>query len=73
MFFLYQQFEQEFATGDMRLNQDNLRIRKMLDYIHNNFSEDLTLVDIAKVSDIGERECLRCFQGQYNSLPFNIY
>lgn len=62
MFFLYQQFEQEFATGDMRLNQDNLRIRKMLDYIHNNFSEDLTLVDIAKVSDIGERECLRCFQ-----------
>jgi AraC-like DNA-binding protein len=61
-FFLYQQFEKEFSTVDMGLNQDNLRIRKMLDYIHNNFSDDLTLVDIAKVADIGERECLRCFQ-----------
>lgn len=61
-FFLYRQFEQEFATGDMGLNQDNIRIRKMLDYIHNNFSDNLTLVDIAKVADIGERECLRCFQ-----------
>ncbi|CAH0263518.1 Melibiose operon regulatory protein [Peribacillus sp. Bi96] len=61
-FFLYQQFEKEFATGDMELDRDNFRIRKMLNYIHNNFSEDLTLVDIAKVADIGERECLRCFQ-----------
>jgi AraC-like DNA-binding protein len=61
-FFLYQQFEQELSTGDMGLNQDSIRIRKMVDYIHNNFSEDLTLVDIAKMADIGERECLRCFQ-----------
>ncbi|MFJ7557133.1 helix-turn-helix domain-containing protein [Bacillus thuringiensis] len=68
-FFLYQQFEREFATGDLGLNRDNLRIRKMLDYIHNNFSDDLTLIDIAKVADIGERECLRCFQRTVHLSP----
>lgn len=34
----------------------------MLDYIHHHFEEDLTLREIARAADIGERECLRCFQ-----------
>ena len=51
------------------LNQDNLRIGKMLDYIHNNFSDNLTLANIARVADIGERECLRCFQRTIQRSP----
>ena len=34
----------------------------MLEYIHLHFSEPVTLSDIAKAADIGERECLRCFR-----------
>ncbi|WP_312476556.1 AraC family transcriptional regulator [Neobacillus sp.] len=41
----------------------------MLDYIHNNFSDNLTLANIAKVADIGERECLRCFQRTIQRSP----
>lgn len=62
-FFLYQQYEEtmerENAGGQGR---DSLRIREMLEYIHSNFSEELSLADIAGAADIGARECLRCFQ-----------
>ncbi len=61
-FYLYRQFEHEIVTGDKAFNQDNVRICKMLDFIHNNFPNDLTLTEIARVADVGERECLRCFQ-----------
>lgn len=60
--FLYKQFEQEIAVGSTGLNQDTLRIQKMLDYIHLHFSDAIRLSDIAKAVDIGGRECLRCFQ-----------
>ncbi len=60
--FLYGEFRPETDPGNGPLNQDNLRIRNMLEYIHRNFSEDLSLADIAKAADISERECLRCFQ-----------
>lgn len=61
-FFLYQQFESQIKVEDKRLHQDHLRTTKMLDYIHHHFAEDLTLTEIARAADIGERECLRCFQ-----------
>lgn len=59
---LYQQYEKEVEKGYAELNQDSIRIRKMLDFIHEHYSDDLTLTQIAKSADIGERECLRCFQ-----------
>jgi len=61
-FYLYQQFEKEIVTGPVQLDQDSIRIRRMLDFIHQNFAADLTLSDISGSADIGERECLRCFQ-----------
>ena len=50
------------VTGDNFESQDNLRIRKMLEYIQRYYFDDIKLADIAKAADIGERECLRCFQ-----------
>ena len=35
---------------------------KMLEYIQRYYFDDIKLADIAKAADIGERECLRCFQ-----------
>lgn len=59
---LYQQYKNEIDKGCPEQNQDSIRIRKMLDYIHEHYSDNLTLAQIAKAADIGERECLRCFQ-----------
>ncbi len=60
--FLYGEFKPQADPENTPLNQDNLRIRKMLEYIDNHFSEDISLADIAKAADISERECLRCFR-----------
>lgn len=60
--FLADEFEDKLNAQDSSHSQDNLRIRKMLEFIHKNFSNDISLSDIARTADIGERECLRCFQ-----------
>ena len=48
---------------------DNLRMRRMLEYIHQSYAGELTLPDIARAADIGERECLRCFQKTIQCSP----
>lgn len=60
--FLVQLFSTQLDREGHAQNEDNLRIRTMLEYIHCNYAENITLSDIAKAADIGERECLRCFQ-----------
>ena len=60
--FLYGEFEPQAGTQDIPLNQDNLRIRKMLEFIHKNFADDISVSEIADIANISERECLRCFQ-----------
>ena len=60
--YLYEQFEQQFVKKESTFNQDNLRIRKMLEFIHKNFADNLSLADISNSADISERECMRCFQ-----------
>lgn len=61
-FKLYKCFKQEIDMRKQVQNQDNIRIRKMLDFMQEHFSERLTLAEVAKIADVGERECLRCFQ-----------
>ena len=61
-FYLYEQFEQQLAEQGQPLDQDNLRIRKMLEFIHKNFADRLSLAEISNSADISERECMRCFQ-----------
>ena len=41
--------------------RDEERIKRMLEYIQTNYSEDLTMAGIAASADISESECLRCF------------
>ncbi len=61
-FFLYGEFNPQADAQNIPLNQDHLRIRKMLAFIHKNFADALSVSEIAGAADIGERECLRCFQ-----------
>ena len=68
-FYLYEQFEQQLDKKKQVSNQDDLRIRKMLEFIHANFAEKLSLSDIANSADISERECMRCFQKKIQISP----
>lgn len=61
-FFLTQEFANTQNIPKTAETQNTLRIRKMLDYIHQNYADDISLSEIADAADIGERECLRCFQ-----------
>lgn len=60
--FLYEELNPQAEIQNLPLNQDNLRIRKMLAYIHKNFAEDISLAEISGAADISERESLRCFK-----------
>lgn len=52
-------FSENYKTFD---DIDTVRLKRMLEFIHENYNEQLKLADISSVVNIGERECLRCFQ-----------
>lgn len=60
--FLHKEFSPRIDTPKEPLDQDGLRIRKMLAYIHKNYADDIALSDISSITGISERECLRCFK-----------
>lgn len=60
--FLYGELKPQADAKSVPLNQDNLRIGKMLAYIHKHFADDISLSEISGIADISQRECLRCFQ-----------
>ena len=45
------------------------RIKNMLRYIHENFSQDLNTASIAQSAGISESECLRCFHTIIGTTP----
>ncbi len=59
---LYRQYKAEMDENNSEVSQDEIRIRKMLDFVHEHYAENIQLSQIAQAADIGERECLRCFQ-----------
>ena len=67
--FLCGEYEPHLAREAAPLNQDHLRIRKMLDCIHQNFAADITLQEISRAAGISERECLRCFNRTIQMSP----
>lgn len=60
--FLHEKLNPRAEKQDIPLDQDSLRIRKMLAFIHKNYADDISLSEIAGTAGISERECLRCFQ-----------
>ena len=68
-FSLYQFYENSLETQEEDTDPDHLRIRIMLDYIHEHFEDRLTVPKIASSAGIGEREALHCFQRMIQSSP----
>lgn len=52
-------------------NIDEDRLKQMLDFIHSNYKEKITLDEIAASANIGSRECTRCFQRCIGISPVN--
>lgn len=61
-YLLYQTHKDVISETTPRTDQDSLRIKTMIHLIESRFTEPLKLCDIAQSANIGERECLRCFQ-----------
>ncbi len=66
---LYKHFSNQLFTAKQTQNTDNIRIEKMIDFIQNHYTEDMALSHIAQSADIGERECLRCFNRTIGQSP----
>ncbi len=60
---------EEKTIPDNISERDRKRIGLMLDYIHSNFSDNITLKKIASSSSISTREALRCFRRTIGRTP----
>lgn len=49
--------------------RDGQRMKDMLQYIQDHYTEELTLAQIAQSVAISENECLRCFRNVIDSTP----
>lgn len=68
-FEIWSVFRQEIDDRNMKNTLDGLRVGEMCDFIHKHYAEDIMLSQIAKAADIGERECLRCFNRVMQTSP----
>lgn len=53
----------------MEENSDTLRLKKMLNCIHKQYGQPISLEKIAAAAGVGTRECLRCFQRTIGVTP----
>ena len=62
-----------FDSGHYNVNQksirNSIRAKKMIQYIHDHFSEQLTISQIAKSASISNSECIRCFHHVIGMTP----
>ncbi len=50
-------------------NIDTIRIKQMMNYLHQYYDKSIDLAQIAAVANISERECLRCFNKTIGMTP----
>lgn len=58
------------AQKGCNLLQEN-RMQALLDYIHKNYSQKITLEDLAKTASVSKTEILRCFKSIIGQSPMN--
>ena len=62
-YLLYTREEADLADSPVHASTvDAILLKAMLDFIHTNYAQPLTLSEIAQAANIGESECLRCFR-----------
>lgn len=68
-YYLVKNLQPVIENQHRKENSDTRRIKKMLDFIHNNYTEQLDLKQIAEAANISERECFRCFKRSIGMSP----
>ncbi len=63
--------ECEFSSGIKNEHILLIRMQKMLSFINENYSRDISLNDIAQSASISKSEASRCFQSYLNTSPVN--
>jgi len=66
---LHQHVPGETGQSGAKARRDEERIKRMLQYIHDNFAGELRVGDIAGAAAISESECLRCFRAAIATTP----
>ncbi len=68
-YLLMQKTKSKEDDNKLGYGQETLRIKEMLNFIHLHFGENISISQIAKSTNISERECLRCFQKTIGCAP----
>lgn len=66
---LVKNLQASITKHSLKENNDTGRIKKMLDFIHDNYAEQIELQQIAEAANISERECFRCFKRSIGISP----
>ncbi len=61
-YLIIRNMESQIKQENPSKNRDLVRLKTMLDYIHQNYENPITLSEIAASANISSRESLRCFQ-----------
>lgn len=67
---IYKQLKTEGAPVRNTSYSEKMRIDMLCDYIHKNYSEKITLDDIANAAHISKAECCRVFKRLFHTTPF---
>ena len=61
---------QKMVTSGGSINSNsNIRVKKMLEYIHHHYGETITMKELADCVNVSESECLRCFRSVLKTTP----
>ncbi len=66
---IIQSSENKPVSNDAKQLRALKRCKKMMSFIHENYKNDITLLDIASYAHVKESEALRCFKTVLNSSP----
>lgn len=67
--YLCEEFDAKMSKRPRIFARDSIRIRQMLDFIHDSFGDPISVEDIAAAANIGEVESLRCFRKLLQTSP----
>lgn len=67
---LFEKSSQMLAEKQVTSYHADDRLKKMMEFIHNNYKNKITLKEIAYSANISEREAIRTFNNVLNSTPF---
>lgn len=69
VFLLWQHLPKEKAVVSEKTLRDSERIKRMLRYVQQNYTDEISVADIAASASISQSECLRCFKSTIGIPP----